>query len=119
MIVTLLLSLGCAPKDECGLASSVPGYAPACDAWLVTYPDETRLFVDEIFVAYFPSAPRPNTTYGGTTGNPITVLLGDRLAETRKTTVEFGGELSAVWLDATFDDGEVIGPVTAGFTTGQ
>jgi len=110
---------GCAPKDDCRLESTVPGYAPVCEAWLVRYPDETRLFVDEVLVVYLPREVSARVEYGGTTGRPITVLLGERLAESRPTTVSFGASLSEVWLDVTFEDGEVIGPVSAGITTGE
>jgi len=119
VILTALVGAGCAPKDECALTSTVPGYVPACEAWLVRYPDESRLFVDEILVAYLPREVTAATEYGGTSGNPLTVLLGERLAEARPTTVTFGASLSEVWLDATFEDGQVIGPVTAGITTGE
>ena len=119
MITVVIAGAGCAPKDECRLESTVPGYVPECEAWLVRYPDETRLFVDEVLVVYLPQEVSPGLEYGGTTGRPITVLLGELLAESRPTTVTFGSSLSEVWLDMTFAEGSVIGPVEAGLTTGE
>jgi hypothetical protein len=111
---------GCAPPEEgCGLESTVGWYAPSCAAVLVRYPEETRLFVDDLLVGYLPAEVAPETVYGGTSGNPLTLLLGESLATARLSTVTFGASLTEVRIEADFSEGEVWGIVEAELRQGD
>lgn len=98
-------------EPACELRSTVASYTPACEAWLVVYPEEARVFIDEVLVAYLPPAPQPNTTYGGQSGNAMTVILDEELANARGSTLTFGPDLGEARIDFRFDSGEVVGVV--------
>ena len=113
VILAAIPAAGCAPEEGCGLSSTVADYSPRCEAALVLWPDESRLFVDDRLVAYLPPDPQPGTVYGGTTGRPITVLLDEQLAVSRATTVAFLGSLDTLRIDAQFEAGELSGTLDA------
>jgi len=117
----LLLVAGCPepPPDACSLSSTVPDYTPACEAALVTWPDEVRLRVDGRIEALLPPDPEEDTTYGGTTGNPMTVFLDEELGEAWESTITLGPERSTARLDLTFATGTVVGVVDLEQLQGQ
>jgi len=103
----------------CELRSTVAHYDPACDTWLVLYPEEARIFVDEILVAYLPPDPQPDTVYGGQSGNALTVILDEELANARSSTVTFGPSLEEARLAFSFESGDVSGVVFPQLTEGD
>ena len=113
MVIGYLL-LACAEpaQPSCDLRSTVPSYEPACeDALLVLWPDESRLRVDGRVEALLPPDPQEDTTYGGTSGNPLTLLLDEELADSQMTTLTLGPGRETARLDAALDSGNIWGVV--------
>lgn len=112
--------LACAAP--CDLASTIPGYTPQCDgAVMARYPDETRVVVlgaqAGSLVAYLPARVREQA-YGGTSGEPLTVVVdtekADRVAvepEALLRILELGPDTATVELVVAFEDGEIQGEV--------
>ena len=121
MLFGYLLGLSCAePLDNCGLSSTVPDYQPSCEeALLVLWPDESRLRVDGRLEAVLPPDPQQNTTYGGTSGNPLTLFLDEELADAVETTVTLGPELATARIDARIGSGRIEGVVDLEQVQGQ
>ena len=107
LLASLLLAAGC--DSDCGLTSTIPGYTPECDSALVLYPEESLLEVDEVIEAWLPADPTPNTAYGATSGNPLTLLINGELANSHGTKVVFGHSLSEVVIEANIDAGSISG----------
>jgi hypothetical protein len=109
----LMLLAGCPepPSEDCLLTSTVEGYEPACDAALVFWDEETRLRIDGRVEALLPADPEQDTTFGGTTGNPMTVFLDEELGEARESTLTLGPGLTSARLDLEFPSGRVEGIV--------
>lgn len=113
MVIGYLL-LACAepPAQDCSLRSTVASYEPECaDALLVLWPEESRLRVDDRVEALLPADPQEDTTYGGTSGNPLTFLLDEELADSRETTVTLGPGLTTARIDASLASGTLTGIV--------
>ena len=109
---------------ECSLESTLDYFAPSCDgAQLGRYDGESRLFVQGeggVLVLYLPEE-LEEVTYGGTSGNPLIAMLtlddGSELsAFGRNSWATFGAiseEQATLRLALSFDDGDVMGPLTA------
>lgn len=114
--VVLCLSLGACTATEdtavpCELSSTYPGFVPQCQAVLAQFGEESRLQVDSRLTAFLPPDVQPETPYGGLSGNPLTILLDEELADPRESTVTFGPGLATARIVALFDAGEVSGVV--------
>jgi hypothetical protein len=113
------LFLAC--TTPCTLVSNVADYQPICeDAVLAQYGDESRLVVPSdsgALVAYLPGD-LSEETYGGTSGNPLTILLdldgGTSFAQARSSHVTiarldlYDAELQ---ITASFEAGTIEGPL--------
>lgn len=95
--------------QACALESSYPGFVPECQAVLAQFPEESRLQLDGRLTAFLPPDVQPETPYGGLSGNPLTILLDEDLANPRESTVTFGPGLMTARIVAVFDAGEVSG----------
>lgn len=110
----------CQPDDDCKMSSTVPGFEPLCRGTLNRYVGENRLFVSGTgaeVIAYLPGELEPGT-YGGTSGNPLTVILatpeGESLGIDRLTTVTFArieATEAELRLQFEFDEGVIEGPL--------
>ena len=123
LLLSFVLSGACTqPKDEsCQLKSSVEDFQPDChSAELVHLTGESRIAIpggDYTLVAYLPETLN-ETVYGGTSGNPLILLLeGEETdsAKTRTSTITFDSlesDSALVVISADFGAGEVNGPIT-------
>ncbi|MCP4808249.1 MAG: hypothetical protein GY913_27965 [Proteobacteria bacterium] len=110
---TLLLALACTasePVDTCGVETTIPGWTPGCEATLSLYEDDALLLVDDRLEAWLPR-PLEDTSYGGQTGNDLTLLFDGELATSRISLVTLADEQTTVRIDATFSAGTVSGVV--------
>ena len=110
---TLLFLLGCVDGETvegCGLDTTIPGWEPACSAVLIEYETDALVVVDDRLEAWLPQ-PLEDETYGGQTGNDLTLLFDGDLATGRVSTVTLADGGATVRIDATFDAGTVSGVV--------
>jgi len=99
------------------MQSDVGGFQPSCaDAVLRRYSDEARLAIPgerDVLLAYLPADVHV-ARYGGATGNPLTIVLGERLASSGTLEIHsLQGEQAEGRIDARFDEGEVSGDFLA------
>ena len=97
------------PPELCELNSSYPGYTPECSAVLAQFPEESRLQVDGRLTAFLPPNVQADVSYGGLSGNPLTILLDDDPAISRESTLTFGPDFLSARILAVFDAGQVSG----------
>ncbi len=96
IVPLLALGLGLAPLlaacSPCSMSSTVAGFDPACDqSVLRRYTTEARLAIpaeDMVLLAYLPYDITAGSRYGGSSGNPMTVVLEDWMAESRTTNLD-------------------------------
>ena len=109
-LVLALCANACAP---CDLTSSIPDFDPDCSQAVARqYETETRVVLpaeERSLVIYLPGDVEIGTRYGGTTGNPVTFLLGSELAI---------GAGSTITLD-TLNEGFVAGSLLVQFDSGD
>lgn len=119
----LWLLLSCGDADDCALKSTVTDYTPDCaSAELVRYTGESRLAVGGfggVLVLYLPEELTADTTYGGTSGNPLLAILsltdsGEEVAFGRTSTftlATIGPEQAELVVSLDFDSGSISGPL--------
>ena len=111
------MAAACKP---CHMESTVVGFTPVCEQCVLRrYTTEARLAVtsdSQVLVAYLPHDIQVDTRYGGTTGNPLTIILNERIATIRTTTLtltSLDSEMATGELCATFEQGVVEGDFVA------
>lgn len=115
-LLWLLLAPACtdaSDPDACGLTTTLPGWTPACDASWDVYEEDALLEVDGRLEAWLPR-PLEDVTYGGQTGNELTLLFDGELASGRISTVRLADTQTTVRIEATFDAGTISGVVFPG-----
>ena len=70
---------------------------------------QSRLQVDGRLTAFLPPNVQADVSYGGLSGNPLTILLDDDLAISRESTLTFGPDFLSARILAVFDAGQVSG----------
>ena len=126
----LLLALGaCKPAEDCGMTSALDSFEPLCSGELIQYVGETRVFIygtGGTLTAFLPEEVAVGV-YGGTSGNPLTVILDQTGGEALRaddrlrtlTVARIAAGEAELRIIADFDGQAIKGPLVVPVTSAE
>lgn len=125
----LLALSACKADEDCVMTSALESFEPLCSGEMIQYVGETRVFIygqGGTLTAFLPEEVVVGT-YGGTSGNPLTVILDqtggeELLADDRLSTLTFARideEEAELRILADFDGQAIKGPLVVSVTSAE